>query len=91
MDRRRKAHGGFDADAGWQGNFTDNGDYTVGLSGLGASVPIKVDNQVINTAYYGLGVSWVPTQNVSVNLNYEGRSGDGLRSSMFYGGVSISF
>ena len=76
---------------GWQGNFTDNGDYSVGLSGLGADVPVEVKNQTINTAYYGAGVSWTPTRNVEVNLNWEGRSGDGLHSNMFYGGISISF
>lgn len=80
-----------DGEAGWQGNFTDNGDYNVGLSGLGANVPIEVKDQTINTAYYGAGVSWNPTRNVVVDLNWQGRAGDGLHSSMFYGGVSISF
>jgi hypothetical protein len=80
-----------DGEAGWQGNFTDNGNYNVGLSGLGADVPVEVKNQTINTAYYGAGVSWAPTSNVEVNLNWQGRSGDGLHSSMFFGGVSISF
>ncbi len=81
----------FDGEAGWQGNFTDNGDYNVGLSGLGADVPVEVKNQTINTAYYGVGVSWAPSSNIEVNLNWEGRSGDGLHSNMFYGGISISF
>jgi hypothetical protein len=81
----------FDGQAGWQGNFTDNGNYSVGLSGLGADVPVEVKNQTINTAYYGAGVSWTPTRNVEVNLNWEGRSGDNLHSNMFYGGISISF
>jgi outer membrane autotransporter protein len=80
-----------DGEAGWQGNFTDNGDYSVGLSGLGADVPVEVRNQTINTAYYGAGVSWAPSSNIELNLNWQGRSGDGLLSNMFYGGVSISF
>lgn len=80
-----------DGQVGWQGNFTDNGDYNVGLVGPGASVPVLVENQTINTAYYGLGASWNVAEQVDLNLRWEGRSGDGLNSQMFVGGVTISF
>ncbi|MCP4835826.1 MAG: autotransporter domain-containing protein [Phycisphaera sp.] len=80
-----------DGQVGWQGNFTDNGDYNVGLVGPGASVPVLVENQTINTAYYGLGANWNVAEQIDLNLRWEGRSGDGLNSQMFVGGVTISF
>ena len=80
-----------DAELGWQGNFNFNGSYDVSLANQGTKLNIAVDNQTINTAYYGLGVNWTPTYNVNVSLQYEGRNGEGLNSNMFYGGVSIGF
>jgi hypothetical protein len=80
-----------DGSLGWQGNFNFNGSYDVSLANQGTKLNISVDNQAINTAYYGLGVNWTPTYNVNVSLQYEGRSGEGLNSNMFYGGVSIGF
>ena len=80
-----------DGQLGWQGNFTDNGNYTVGLVGPGASVPVTVDNQTINTAYYGVGLNWDVLEQIDLNLRWEGRSGDGVNSQMFTGGITISF
>ncbi len=81
----------FDAELGWQGNFNFNGNYDVSLLNQATSVNVSVDNQTINTAYYGLGVNWTPTYNVNVSIQYEGRNGEGFNSNMFYGGVSIGF
>ena len=80
-----------DAELGWQGNFNFNGNYDVSLLNQATSVNVSVDNQTINTAYYGLGVNWTPTYNVNVSIQYEGRNGEGFNSNMFYGGVSIGF
>ena len=80
-----------DGRLGWQGNFTDNGNYDVGLANQAAAVPIIVENQTINTAYYGAGLNWNVAEQIDVNLQWEGRSGDGLNSQMFIAGVTISF
>ena len=80
-----------DGRLGWQGNITDNGDYGVGLVGTSASVPVIVENQSFNTAYFGLGVNWEVAEQIDLNLRWEGRSGDGINSQMFTGGVTFSF
>ena len=80
-----------DGQLGWQGNFTDNGNYTVGLVGTASNVPVEVRNQTLNTAYYGVGVNWNVAEQIDLNFRWEGRSGDGVNSQMFTGGVTISF
>ena len=81
----------FDVEAGWQGNYTLSSDYSATAPG-GTSVPfLSVDSTTLNTAYYGVGVSWLATWSVGLNLRYSGRSGDGLQSNMIYGGVSVRF
>jgi|GEM_PF-4723442 len=80
-----------DGSLGWQGNFNFNSSYDVSLANQATKLNIAVDNQTINTAYYGLGVNWTPTYNVNVSLQYEGRNGEGFTSNMFYGGISIGF
>jgi hypothetical protein len=80
-----------DGSLGWQGNFNFNSSYDVSLANQATKLNIAVDNQTINTAYYGLGVNWTPTYNVNVSLQYEGRTGEGFHSNMVYGGFSIGF
>ena len=79
-----------DGRAGWQGNFTDNGTYNVSLVATGTPLPVDVPNQTINTAYYGLGVNWNVLEEIDLN-SLEGRSGEGLTSQMFIGGMTIRF
>ncbi|NCF38921.1 MAG: autotransporter domain-containing protein [Planctomycetia bacterium] len=80
-----------DGELGWQGNFNFNGNYGVSLANQGTSLSYSIDDQAVNTAYYGGGVVWTPTYNVNVSIQYEGRSGEGFSSNMIFGGVSIGF
>ncbi|MAH65424.1 MAG: hypothetical protein CMJ27_03390 [Phycisphaerae bacterium] len=80
-----------DGELGWQGNFNFNGNYGVSLANQGTSLSFEIDDQAVNTAYYGGGIVWTPTYNVNVSLQYEGRSGEGFSSNMIFGGVSIGF
>ena len=80
-----------DARLGWQGNFTDNGNYSVGLAGTSANIPVSIRNQTLNTAYYGVGMNWNVLEQIDLNVRWEGRSGDGVNSQMLTGGVTISF
>ena len=82
-----------DVEGGWQGNFTMSNDYTASIPGTGGDpLPIlSVDQSTTNTFYYGVGVNWLATWNVGVNLRYAGRSGDGYESNMIYGGLSLRF
>ena len=80
-----------DGELGWQGNFNFNGNYGVSLANQGTSLSYDIDDQAVNTAYYGGGIVWTPTYNVNVSLQYEGRSGEGFSSNMIFGGVSIGF
>ena len=81
----------FDVGAGWQGTFIDNGGYASSLANINVAFPVEVDNVTINTAYYGVGVNFDASWNLSLDLRYEGRAGDDLDSNMFYGGFSLSF
>ena len=54
-------------------------------------MPVDVPNQTINTAYYGLGVNWNVLEEIDLNFRWEGRSGEGLTSQMFMGGMTIRF
>lgn len=81
----------FDVSAGWQGTFIQNDGYNATLTNLAVPFPVQVENETINSAYYGAGVNYDAAWNVSLDLRYEGRNGDGLDSNMFIGGVSISF
>ena len=80
-----------DGRLGWQGNFTDNGTYDVSLAATGTALPVEVPNQTINTAYYGVGVNWNVLEQIDLNFRWEGRSGEGLSSQMFVGGLTFSF
>ncbi|MCP3858862.1 MAG: autotransporter outer membrane beta-barrel domain-containing protein, partial [Phycisphaeraceae bacterium] len=80
-----------DGELGWQGNFNFNGNYGVSLANQGTSLSFGIDDQAVNTAYFGGGIVWTPTYNVNVSLQYEGRSGEGFSSNMIFGGVSIGF
>ena len=80
-----------DAELGWQGNFNFNGNYGVSLANQGTNLSFDIDDQAVNTAYYGGGVVWTPTYNVNVSFQYEGRNGEGFSSNMIFGGVSIGF
>ncbi len=80
-----------DAELGWQGNFNFNGNYGVSLANQGTSLSFGLDDQTVNTAYFGGGIVWTPTYNVNVSLQYEGRNGEGFSSNMIFGGVSIGF
>lgn len=80
-----------DGELGWQGNFNFNGNYGVSLANQGTSLSFDIDDQAVNTAYFGGGIVWTPTYNVNVSLQYEGRSGEGFSSNMIFGGVSIGF
>ncbi len=81
----------FDVAAGWQGTFIQNGGYSSTLTNINVDFPVTVDDETINTAYYGGGVNFDASWNVSLDFRYEGRQGDGLDQNMFFGGVSISF
>ena len=81
----------FDVGAGWQGTFIDSGGYASSLANINVAFPVEVDNVTINTAYYGAGVNFDASWNLSLDLRYEGRAGEDLDSNMFYGGFSLSF
>lgn len=80
----------FDVEAGWQGNYVISSEHSATAGGVQLPV-LTVDDQTLNTAYYGAGVSWLPIPSLGLNLRYAGRSGDGLQSNMIYGGFSVKF